>query len=148
MIKFHGFVAKEVYLSPKKERSIRKYGKYGKYEGFNWYNIRRWELTRYPVTVPVAGELEAAVHHVQGHVEAGPLLLRQAGRRGRQEARQALAGRGHVVTAGKNNLTSDNLQENGIKSALSHSPMDTFTTCYPTTWHGQLATSTGWSYSI
>ena len=26
-IKFNGFVAKEVYLSPKKERSIRKYGK-------------------------------------------------------------------------------------------------------------------------
>ena len=27
MIKFNGFVAKEVYLGPKKERSIRKYGK-------------------------------------------------------------------------------------------------------------------------
>ena len=89
---------------PRQSQTWKSYwrgiGKSLKIWGLQLENIKRWELTRYPVTVPVAGEVQAAVHHVQGHVEAGPLLLRQAGRRGRQEARQALAGRGHVVTAG------------------------------------------------
>ena len=53
--------------------------------------------------------------------------------------------RGHC---GHKKLTSDNLQENGIKFALSHSPMDTLTACYPTTCPGQLATRTSWSYSV